>query len=313
MKELIPRILVVDDNRTNLRAIREGLEEQGYRVSEAADGQEAIARVRDEAPDLILLDLVMPKLNGIEVCRILKAQERFRMIPVILLTARESMKSKVEGLEFGADDYLTKPIDPLELTARVKSMLRLKALQDELVQTNRKLKSMNERLQELSVTDTLTGLHNRLYFRARIGHEFERADRYRSHLSCAMADIDHFKQVNDTYGHATGDAVLKDIGLIFKEALRRIDLAARYGGEEFVFLLPETDEDEALLVGERIREAVERHRFEHEGQVVELTISVGIATFPHTAIESEDRLIDCADQALYRAKRSGRNRVEQFG
>jgi len=313
MNDTIPRILVVDDNRMNLRAIRESLEEQGYQVSEAGDGQEAIARVRDAAPDLILLDLVMPKLNGIEVCRILKAQDRFRLIPVILLTARDRIESKVEGLEFGADDYLIKPIDPLELAARVKSMLRLKSLQDELVRANRKLKDMNERLQELSVTDALTALHNRLYFRRRIGHEFERADRYRSHLSCAMADIDHFKQVNDTYGHAAGDAVLTDLGVIFKEALRRIDLAARYGGEEFVFLLPETDEDEALLVGERIREAVERHRFEHEGELIELTISVGIATFPHKAIESEERLIDCADQALYRAKRNGRNRVEQFG
>jgi len=307
------RILVVDDNRGNLRAIRAQLEPQGFRVYEAADGQEAIARVRDEAPDLILLDLIMPKLNGIEVCRILKAQERFRMIPVILLTARDRVESKVEGLEFGADDYLTKPIDPLELLARVKSMLRIKSLGDELRAANRKLTEMNRRLQELSITDPLTNLHNRLFCEKRLAYEFERADRYRSHLSCAMADIDHFKQINDTHGHAAGDQVLRELGAIFEEQVRRIDLAARFGGEEFLFVLPETDRDEALHVAERIREAVDRHVFQWEDLALPVTVSVGAATFPHVEIDSEKTLVKSADLALYRAKRNGRNRVEQFG
>ncbi|NOZ87575.1 MAG: diguanylate cyclase [Deltaproteobacteria bacterium] len=306
------KILVVDDNRTNVQTIKRILEERKFKVFEAENGQEAISRVRDLSPDLVLLDLVMPKLNGIEVTRILKNQERFKMIPIVLLTAADSVESKVKCLDSGADEFLSKPVNPLELVARVQSMLRIKSLNDDLLSANEKLKEVNQKLKELSITDPLTGLHNRLYLQMRIGHEFERADRYRSYLSCAMADIDHFKKVNDTYGHAAGDAVLQHIARVFMESIRKIDLAARFGGEEFVFILPETDEDEAILVSERIRASVEASPVVFEGRTILATVSIGIVTFPHHDIENEDQLIDCADKALYRAKNSGRNRVEKY-
>jgi two-component system cell cycle response regulator len=312
------RILIVDDDRTNVSLVRKGLEPFGYAFAEAHDGTQALSAIRKERPDLIVMDVEMPGLSGVEVCRIVKANQGeggFGFIPVILMTARKA-SSKIEGLELGADDYLVKPFDMLELGARVKSMLRLKVLQDQLIEKNRELDRANKELDRLSRTDGLTGLFNRRYFEERFAVEFARSNRYRAPLSCLMIDIDHFKRLNDSCGHAFGDKVLQAVSGVAQHMLRDVDMLARYGGEEFVALLPETGPVEALRVSERVRQGIERLKLVHEAQGVEAkrvhcTASIGVATFPVPGLDSAEALLRAADDALYAAKEAGRNRVRQ--
>ncbi len=316
-------LLVADDDRGIIAQVREGLEGAGYSFVECHDGTQVLSAIRTHQPDLLLLDVEMPGLGGVEVCRIVKANQGasgFGFIPVILMTARRT--GKVEGLELGADDYLVKPFDMLELSARVKSMLRLKALQDALVVKNRELDRANRELEEkrqellhLSRTDGLTGLVNRRHFEERLAAEFARSDRYRSHLSCFLLDIDHFKKVNDTWGHPFGDVVLREVAGVARRALRDVDVLARYGGEELVALLPETAPEEAWRAAERVRLGVEAMRLTAqtpEGPVVvTCTASIGVATFPLDTIDSAEALVQAADECLYAAKKGGRNQVCQ--
>ena len=252
------------------------------------------------------------RLGGIQVCRILKSsQPQFGFVPVILMTARGT-QGKVEGLELGADDYLVKPIDAAELRARVKSMLRLKASNDGLQAANRKLAELNARLEELSVTDALTGLHNRGFFDRRFEYEFNRARRYRSSLALLMMDIDHFKKLNDAHGHQFGDLVLQGVAKALQACLRDVDTIARYGGEEIVAILPETPQAEVAGVAERLRLAVESAEFLDQGGRVPATISIGAALYPNRVAQSRADLLKLADDALYRAKEGGRNRVRFY-
>lgn len=315
------KVLIVDDDRSSLALVRRGLESFGYSFLEAHDGAEALSAIRQHRPDLIVMDVEMPGLGGVEVCRIVKAnagESGFGFVPVILMTARQG-SGKVEGLELGADDYLIKPFDPLELSARVKSMLRLKLLQDQLIEKNRELdkanKELDRRRQELlalSRTDALTNLFNRRHFEERLSTEFARSHRYRVPLSCVMMDIDHFKRVNDTYGHPFGDEVIRSVARVAQKALRDTDLLARYGGEELVALLPETGPKEAHRVAERVRTDIEALSWELPGfDTIRCTASLGVATFPVPSIETAEALIKTADECLYSAKQNGRNQVRQ--
>jgi diguanylate cyclase (GGDEF)-like protein len=211
----------------------------------------------------------------------------------------------VEGLGAGADDYVTKPINFAELEARVKSMLRIKALQDELARAN-------EELSRMAVTDALTGLHNRRNVEALLHDMFEHSVRLHEPLACAMFDLDHFKSVNDTYGHQAGDAVLQQLAGILKASAREIDKVGRYGGEEFIILLPGTVLDAAVTFAERTRQQVESHTFTFEGGSLRRTLSCGVAAFPHPRISHREALVKAADDALYVAKELGRNRVVRF-
>ena len=303
------KILVVDDEPVVRHWTEATLKSAGYRTITCDEGQKALALLRDERPDLVLMDVEMPGMSGHEVCRIIKGTRGFGFVPVILMTARDDIQTKVEGLELGADDYLIKPLNPLELEARVNSMLRLKNLQDKLVQANQRLKTMNEHLQDLSTTDPLMGIYNRMFFNKRIGYEFQRADRYRKPLALMILDLDHFKQVNDNHGHPFGDLVLKRFAMLITENVRNVDIVARYGGEELVVLLPETNKEQAVSVAERIRSSVERSVITSEGISVSITVSIGLAFFPAEGIESTDELLKIADQALYQAKKEGRNCV----
>lgn len=312
------RVLIVDDDRASVRTIRRTLEEHRYTFAEAFDGRGALAQVRDFRPDVVIMDVEMPGMGGIEVARILRANggETFGYVPVILMTAR-GKGGKVEGLELGADDYLVKPVDPLELAARVKSMLRLKVLQDALVAKARELDLANhallekkKELEKLSRTDGLTGLFNRRYFEERFTGEFERSRRYRSALSLLMLDVDDFKRLNDTRGHPFGDAVLRGVAELVRIALRDVDLIGRYGGEEFIAALPETSPREARTVAERLRHAIADFPFhDSAAERVHVSASLGIATFPAPGIDRPEELVRAADDALYRAKTAGKNRV----
>jgi two-component system, cell cycle response regulator len=303
------RILVVDDHPDNLEIINARLSSRGFVIETASNGQEALEKVRASPPHLILLDVMMPLMDGYEVSRRIKNDASFPFIPIILVTARDSTADKVEGLDAGADDYLTKPVNFPELEARVRSMLRIKRLQDELDLKNRELEDANRRLRKLSITDGLTELFNHRHIHELLQEEFERSRRSGEPMAVAMLDLDRFKQVNDTYGHPTGDLILYETAQILRETAREIDMVGRYGGEEFIVILPGTDEAAAVQFAERVREAVGGHLFRDGAHEVRMTLSGGVASFPGASTDRPDSLLKRADEALYAAKESGRDRI----
>ncbi len=297
-----PRVLIVDDDPANIRLVQETLDGHGYVIDTAVDGVQALEKVRAQAPDLLILDVMMPKMNGLEVCRIVKSMSADNFIPIILVTVQGDIDSKVTGLKLGADDYLAKPYNPLELRARVASMLRIKSLQD-------KINAKRKDLEALSVTDDLTGLYNHRALQQRLRDEFLRAQRYNEPLSVLMVDVDHFKVVNDNHGHLFGDFVLCEMGKIFKSTVREIDVVARYGGEEFMIILPQTHFTGSLTVADRVWRAIGEHQFTSGKVVAMVTVSIGISFYPNKNVGNVEQLVGFADQALYQAKSEGRNRI----
>jgi diguanylate cyclase (GGDEF)-like protein len=306
------RILIVDDNPDSLEILRVRLESWGYRTQTASDGEEALTKIDASPPDLILLDIMMPRVDGMEVARRVKGNASLPFIPIIMETALDSTQAKVEGLDSGADDYITKPIDFAELKARVNSMLRIKRLQTDLADRERQLLTVNEQLLEMTQTDSLTGLDNRRHLENRISEMFAHARRFNEPLACVMCDLDRFKAVNDTHGHQAGDEVLKQFAQILKREARAIDRVGRFGGEEFMLLLPGAGVDAAGLFAERVRKQVEAHTFTFNGTSIRRTASFGVSAWPHTRIGATDVLVRAADEALYVAKETGRNRVVRF-
>ncbi len=289
-------ILIVDDEETNLYALRLILESKGYRCLEAAGGLEAIEAAAASNPEVILLDIQMPDMDGYEVCRRLKADERTSSIPIVFLTARYRDHDEIaRGLEAGAHDYVTKPFSAPELLARIGVMVRIQRAEAEA--------------RKASLTDSLTGLYNRRFLHQRLEEEMARSRRHDTPLACVMLDIDHFKAINDTRGHAVGDAVLREVASILRRHIRKSDIAVRYGGEEFVLVLFSNGADGARLVAERIRADVESHTFGSDGNSVQVTISIGVCAFPEESIGTADDLMRRADSALYQAKEAGRNMV----
>ena len=306
------RILVVDDHEDNIEVLRVRLESWGYEVESRENGAEALAFVESTPPDLILLDVMMPEIDGIEVARRIKGNRTLPFIPIIMQTALDSTENKVEGLEAGADDYITKPIEFPELKARVRSMLRIKRLQEALEEREKELLEVNERLRYMSQTDALTGLDNRRHLNERIEEMFQHAERLSEPMALVMCDLDKFKSVNDTYGHQVGDEVLKQLARILKDEAREIDRVGRYGGEEFMLLLPGTVLDAAVTFAERVRKRIEAHTFTFDGGTLRRTASFGVSAMPHPKVDQSDALVRTADDALYVAKETGRNRVIRF-
>lgn len=300
-EEPAPVILVADDEPVNLALIRRRLEWEDYRVVTAEDGGQAVEVARRSLPDLILLDVMMPVLDGLQACRLLKEDTATRDIPVIFLSALDDTDTKVSGLELGANDYISKPFRVEELLARVAVAIRMKRERDRLRQNA-------DAASEMSMTDALTGLRNRYGLQRALQRELSEARRYSRPLSCLLLDIDFFKAVNDTYGHAAGDAALVQTARSLTEAVRGSDVVCRYGGEEFIVLAPETGLEGALALAEKIRLAVSSRLFGDGEHIFPLTLSVGAAQL--LAAESGNDMIARADEALYLAKQAGRNRVE---
>jgi len=309
-----PCILVVDDHPDNVDLLRDRLEARGYATLIARDGEEALRAVGawdgplppgSPHPDLILLDVMLPKISGIDVARRIKASRDVPFTPIIMQTALDSTESKVEGLDAGADDYITKPIDFAELEARVRSLLRIKSLQE-----------VNERqareLLRISQTDSLTEIDNRRYLEQRLEEAFAAAVQQATPLACVLFDLDLFKSVNDSFGHHAGDAVLRQLAQLLRAEAREDDRVGRYGGEEFMLILPGTVAEAATVIADRVREAVAGHTFVFDGGSVDRTISCGVAGWPHPRIRNVDALVRAADDALYVAKETGRNRVVRF-
>jgi two-component system, cell cycle response regulator len=293
-------ILVAEDSLVIRAVLRRDLEEAGYVVVEAVDGESALDRVRELRPDTILLDIEMPGRNGHEVLAALKADDAVRDIPVIFLTGRTGTKEMVAGLRAGAHDYLKKPFEATELIARVSGAVRIKKLQDELLQRNAEL-------DRLSRVDALTGAYNRRHIDEQLQQHASAARRHGQPLSVLLFDIDHFKRVNDTEGHGGGDLVLCEITRRINDSVRAEDIVGRWGGEEFLVVLPQTALEGALVIGERTREAVARTPVIIGDHAITVTLSGGCAG--NDRAEPDD-LIRRADEALYCAKGNGRNRIE---
>jgi diguanylate cyclase (GGDEF)-like protein len=302
---MIHSVLIIDDSQQERNEIKDVLEKTGLfdAFYEASDGLKGFKIMLSNPPDLIVCDLIMPNFDGFKFLRLKRARQDYDNIPVLIVTGRDDMNDKIRGLEEGAQDYVLKPFNPLELVARVKAHLRIKLLQDEL-------KQVNEKLETLSNTDPLTELYNRRYFFNILEKEFERTKRYNRALSLLMVDIDFFKAVNDKCGHLTGDKVLTVVARVLKTDLRKIDSCARYGGEEFVILLPETDINGATSVGNRyLSEIREQDLSDICMKIKAITVSVGVVCLPNDDIKTTDVFLKCADDALYTAKKQGRNKM----
>ena len=272
----------------------------GHEATVAPDGEQAWRIVQSGDAPLLISDWMMPLLDGPELCRRIRSAARDRYTYIILLTSRDRREDRLEGLRAGADDFLTKPPDPDELTVRLE-------IAERILTVHAQLARQNERLAELAAIDELTGTKNRRRFREDLELLFAQADRLGSPLSLIMLDLDHFKEYNDTFGHPAGDEVLRRLGSTLRSALRSHDVVARYGGEEFVVLLPATGENEAIEVAERLRSAIANRPWPHR----EVTASLGVGTIgPRTA--GATALVDQADRALYHSKQAGRNQVTHY-
>ncbi len=293
-------IMVVDDSLTVRMQIKDLLEEEGYKVILAKDGETCLDQLKAELPDIILLDIVMPGINGLEVCKIIRDDCSLKNISILILTTVSDTQNIVAGLNMGADDYVTKPFIIEELNARITSIIRTKSLQEEL--------------RILSITDPLTGCYNRSYLNEHLTTEIKRARRYKHALSMILCDIDFFKKVNDTYGHQAGDHVLKELIICIKKLFRdKIDWISRYGGEEFIIILPETDNIGGRSFAEKVRAAVSLMKINlADNRKISITASFGAVSFTPDTPEKKitpELMIKEADKCLYQAKAEGRNRV----
>jgi two-component system cell cycle response regulator len=298
-------ILMVDDEPLNLKLLKLVLESKGYITTTALTGDEALQSLAAAPPDIILLDVIMPGIGGYELCRKIKADPKYSGIPVIFLTGLADGGDIVKGFEAGAVDYVRKPFNPAEILARVEAHIELKRGRETIERQKAELEAANANLYQRSITDSLTGFYNRQYILDRLGQEMERSKRYGGVFSVLMLDIDHFKKVNDTYGHVEGDAALIRFSQATMRSLRTVDIIGRYGGEEFLAILPETDLKGAVVAAERIRLAMGETG--NSGiSVKPLTVSIGVAQYQG---EDEKEYISIVDSLLYKAKQSGRNTV----
>ena len=298
-----PLLVIVEDDSSVQRLLERTLQRSGYEVAVASTIADArrISEGRDW--DLMVLDRRLPDGDGLELCRELKQGRSGLGRYILLLTGESASEEKVESLDLGADDYVTKPFQLDELLARIRAGLRIVELQRALLDANR-------RLHMLSTTDALTGARNRRFLENEIERAFAHAVRYQRPFSVVMGDVDFFKKVNDEHGHQAGDDVLRAVGELMRARSRRVDTVARYGGEEFVILLPEIALYDALNFAEKMRVAIEGMSIETAGRSLRVTASFGVASYPHSNVASPSELIAAADRALYRAKEKGRNRVE---
>jgi diguanylate cyclase (GGDEF)-like protein len=299
------RLLIIEDSPSHRAEIRAAVEPSGMfdAIVEAGDGLAGLKILLSQPIDVVLCDLHMPGLDGEKLLAVKGQKGVSPDVPFLFLSATQDLDQHIRLLDGGACDTITKPFHPAELVARLRLHLKLKRLQDEL-------REKNTILARLSTTDPVTGLRTRRYAAEVLNIEWIRARRYRTPLSVMMADLDHFKHVNDKYGHPAGDAVLRGVSEVLRQTLRAPDVGGRYGGEEILVILPQTDRDGAAQMADRWRQQVEAASFRApDGRSVGVTVSIGVASFD-LAQAMPDELVAAADAALYRAKDAGRNRVE---
>ncbi len=302
----MPVILLAEDNENDLRLLRAHLNGQSYQIKYVKTGEEALSFCLKQKADLLILDVILPGINGFDVCRQLKNNDATKKIQILMVTSLNDLESRIKGIEFGADDFLIKPIHKDEFIVRVTALLRKKSYLD-------MLSKKYESTLYAAITDKLTCLYNRDYFNHFIDYEIKRCDRQNQTIGLVMIDIDDFKTVNDTYGHLTGDRILEKFGILIKNQIREIDLAARYGEEKFAVVLPYVNQAHAESIAERIRNSVSAFDFfnQQEEPALKITISLGIALYPEHAKTVAD-LIEKAGKALYCAKKDGKNAFRKY-
>lgn len=295
------RILVVDDDSDSLEIIAEALSWEGYQVRKAQSGAEGVDQISTWLPHLVVLDVNMPGMDGVATLAGLRSQQQY--VSVMFISGNTNTEAVVAGLDAGADDYIPKPFDPLELLARVRTQLRIKDLNDQL-------RDANEKLKELVDIDDLTGLFNMRSLYQRLERELNRASRFNRQVCVVMMDMDYFKSVNDGHDHLFGSFVLSEVGKIIRNNIRSIDIGARYGGDEFLMVLTETNREGAYNFCERLRKSIGEYHFASGKDEIDLTTSIGFAITAAGDGSTDARsLVRAADVALYEAKRAGRNCV----
>lgn len=306
------KILLVDDTKTECLIMTAYLEKLGHQVVLGNNGKQAVDLYQTEQPDLVIMDVIMPEMDGFQAARAMRA-ENTDWVPIIFLSGRVSPADIAAGINAGADDYLTKPVDPTVLEAKMKSMQRIAAMRHQLLDVSRELKKANAELKQLVNVDGLTGLFNRRHMDKTLSVEMARCMRYQQPLTIVLTDVDYFKAFNDNYGHLEGDDCLKKVATALRGVCKRTtDVVARYGGEEFALILTDTSPQGAEVMGEAVRKAVEDLQIPHAHSSVAnvCTVSVGVYTCIPQQSERIDTLLEKADAFLYRAKESGRNRVD---
>jgi two-component system, cell cycle response regulator len=289
-------VLVIEDHPDQRDLLAIVLQREGYRVVTAANGIEALEKLQTDNVQIALSDIMMPKMDGFELIKQVRSNPSLKSIYLILITARIQEGDRVRGLDLGADDYITKPFSFSELLARIRVGSRVVQYQ--------------QHLEYQTQVDSLTGLFNRRAFENKMNEEFERSKRYHNPLSVLILDIDNFKMINDTYGHHGGDAALVKISETLRERTRQSDFPSRYGGEEFVLVLPETDQENAVQVANKVHEAIRSHSYGTTARPFLLTVSIGVSSTSARFYSDWRELIADADQALYSAKNSGKDKVE---
>jgi diguanylate cyclase (GGDEF)-like protein len=291
-------VMIIEDHPDQRELLEIVLQKEGYRVVTAANGVEALDKLAKEPVRVILSDVMMPKMDGFELMRKIRGNPEYKNVYIILITARIQERDRVQGLDLGADDYITKPFSFSELLARVRVGARVVQYQ--------------QHLEHQALIDSLTSLFNRRAFERKMEEEFERAMRYHHALSLIILDVDDFKKINDTYGHHWGDQVLKKIAEHLRTKTRRSDYPSRYGGEEFVLILPETDVENALRVDSKVRSEIKTTTFDSKGRAFSVTVSTGLSSTCNKEYSNWQQMLEDADQALYLAKNRGKDRVEVF-
>lgn len=299
------QVLLADDSSASRMVIRRLLVSCGYEVVEVDNGTAALEALRTAGgPRLAILDWQMPGLSGVEVCTQIRAQSEHAYVYMLLITAREDRKSLFEGLAAGADDFLVKPFDTEELTYRLRTGVRIIELED-------RLRKAQARLEYEATHDGLTGILNRSAVVQSLHRELDRGQRTGRNTAVLMADVDHFKRINDVYGHSTGDGVLRAVAEIIQRSVRPYDSVGRYGGEEFLIVLPETSPIDVETIAERVRSAAAATPVCINGKNVFVTLSIGIDTSGPECTSDAEGMISAADMAMYQAKHAGRNRVHR--
>lgn len=305
------KILLVDDTKTERLILSSYLEQLGHTIVEAENGHKAISLFTSENPDLVLMDVIMPEMDGHDAARKMCQDESIR-VPIIFLSGRIAADDIVAGIEAGGDDYLAKPVDFKVLEAKMKALQRIAKMRRKLIEVSSELEAVNAELKKLVNIDGLTRLANRHYLDKYLQAEIARSMRNRHNLAVILCDVDYFKKYNDTYGHLKGDDCLKDVASVLNKAIRRsADLVARYGGEEFAVISPDTNGENARALAEKMRHAVEDLNQVHSGvELGKVTLSLAVYSTLPEGVDDAEKILLKADKALYQAKQSGRNQVQ---